>query len=89
METKKIFIIGFEETFDIACAITQTVARGNHDVTLRFTDETACNNALEKIRSELSSDDKSVMDHIQTTTDLNSAQSADIVIESVFMCFCI
>lgn len=92
MDIQKVFIIGSEQTKDIASAITQKVACGGCSVTVKCDEEPACAKASEEIKQcldekvangELSAEQAdAALNRIQTTSELSDAKNADIVIES-------
>ena len=94
MEIKNVFVVSSEQTSEVACAITEVMACGNLDATLKCGDQSACDKANETIKKHL--DDKvsagelqvdqveAALSRVQITADLNAAKNAEVVIESVF-----
>jgi len=94
LESKNIFVISSEQTIAVTSAISQTVACGNFNVSLKCDDDAGCKKASEEIRNTLDSkvakgalkaeELEAVANRIRTTVDLDDAKNADMVIESVF-----
>ncbi len=94
METKNVFVVSSEQTSEVACAITEVMACGNLNATLKCDDQSACDKANETIKKHF--DDnvakgelkveqiEAALNRIQITTDLAAAKNAEVVIDSVF-----
>jgi 3-hydroxybutyryl-CoA dehydrogenase len=94
LETKNVFVVSSEQTSEVACAITEVMACGNLNATLKCDDRSACDKANETIKRHL--DDnvakgelkaeqvETALNRIQITTDLDAAKNAEVAIESVF-----
>lgn len=92
IEMGALFIVSSEQTLEAAGAITQLASRGEWTVTLHCNSDSLCQKAIEAIRTAFEAASpkgdagkaQAAINRIRTTTDLEGAKQADIVIESVF-----
>lgn len=93
MEAKKIFVLGSKQTLRTSAVVAGLTARCGFNTTLKYDNEATCHQALDIINSDLDirittgevkEAKTAILNRLNTTANIKSAEDCDVAIESVF-----